>query len=150
MRSMSWHGGDSKGMRSSDPETETATSASDSMGSPTLLASTSIETHETQLEQAEVEQVEQVYISSQLAADASAIPSTVDPMQGDKLVELRGIVCMTKACKPCVFAASRTGCANTSCEFCHDHHSSSSGRRPRKETRERCKEAVESVPRKYC
>ena len=161
MRSMSWHDGDSNGTRSSD-ETETATSASDG-GSHSLL-STSIETYETheideireikQVEQAEqVEQVEQVYIPSDLAPSASAIPSIVDPMQG----AMRGIggapghhAHAKKACKPCVFAASRTGCASTICEFCHDHHFSCGGRRPRKETRERFKEAVESVPWKYC
>lgn len=156
MRSMSWHDGDSNGTRSSD-ETETATSASDG-GSHSLL-STSIETYETheigeireikQVEQAEqVEQVEQVYIPSDLAPSASAIPSIVDPMQG----AMRGIggapghhAHAKKACKPCVFAASRTGCASTICEFCHDHHFSCGGRRPRKETRERFKEAVASV-----
>lgn len=156
MRSMSWHDGDSNGTRSSD-ETETATSASDG-GSHSLL-STSIETYETheideireikQVEQAEqVEQVEQVYIPSDLAPSASAIPSIVDPMQG----AMRGIggapghhAHAKKACKPYVFAASRTGCASTICEFCHDHHFSCGGRRPRKETRERFKEAVASV-----
>jgi len=159
MRSMSWHDGDSNTLRSSDPETETetaetATSASDGMGSPTLLASTSIETHETseihEIQQVEqVEQVEQVYIPSHLAASASAIPSIVDPMQGAMSGQIGGAPVHNahakKACRPCVFAASRTGCANTICEFCHDHPFSSSGRRPRKETRERCKETVESV-----
>eukprot|EP00435_Cladocopium_sp_Y103_P030451 s1846_g7.t1 len=157
-RSMSWHDGDSKGMYSCDPyETETATSASDGMGSPTLLASTSNETPETpgtgeiheikQLEQ--VEQMEQVYIPSHPApASAIATPSTMDPMQAaiqGGIGGARGHAHAKKACKPCVFAASRAGCANTTCEFCHDHQPSCSGRRPRKETRERCKEAVESV-----
>eukprot|EP00438_Fugacium_kawagutii_P024945 Skav213202 [mRNA] locus=scaffold2826:407169:412222:+ [translate_table: standard] len=42
-----------------------------------------------------------------------------------------------KTCRPCVFAASRKGCTRTMCEFCHEHPHRCSGRRPRKETRER-------------
>ena len=50
----------------------------------------------------------------------------------------------TGRCKPCVFFASRHGCADSSCGFCHWAHKSPK-RRPQKQTRDFFKAAVEEV-----
>ena len=44
-----------------------------------------------------------------------------------------------------VFAATRKGCTFPMCNFCHVHEPHRTARRPRKESRERCKEVLESV-----
>eukprot|EP00435_Cladocopium_sp_Y103_P040526 s2108_g11.t1 len=50
----------------------------------------------------------------------------------------------TGKCKPCVFFASRHGCADSFCGFCHWAHQSPK-RRPRKQMRDFFKAAVEEV-----
>lgn len=50
----------------------------------------------------------------------------------------------TGRCKPCVFFASRHGCADSSCGFCHLAHKSPK-RRPQKQTRDFFKATVEEA-----
>ena len=48
-------------------------------------------------------------------------------------------------CRPCVFFASKRGCPNATCDFCHLTHGPAQNQRPKKQTRDAFKATVESV-----
>ena len=81
------------------------------------------------------------------ASDIAGPP--LDKMNETRLGEPRGQIAQTPhdagTCVPCVFYASKQGCANAdACWFCHSNHPKV-GKRPRKQLRDACKEMLEDV-----
>lgn len=139
VRSMSWHHFQQFIVSDSDAA-ETTTVASDAVESSSPERSSACSDEVTATEEAKVIPQDRHLNPFQFQPSAHvAIPIPRTQTDGASGHD-------PKTCRPCVFAASRKGCTRTMCEFCHDHQHRCSGRRPRKETRERFKEVIESVP----